>query len=288
MVTARCRNPDVPRRTVRVAGCPVQTTVTARLAIVRRWLYTTLWLQRRRLHSSSGLTAGLGVQWTPPFGRRLPAGAEPRPDTLQLCVGNRCLIFQLARAASGAVPQILRRFLADARVTFAACNVESDRRKLRAHHGLQVRSALELRAAAPRGMGNASMATVAERLLGMRGLEKPGKVGASRWDAPRLSRKQVRYAAADAYVSCRLGVHFRRRAAMASDDQESEPEYYSDEDVRCTARDEVSPEPEYEHGDCWGRFVGFLERVSDDDDPHGEAAVVDDHVYDSMCSSLVY
>ncbi|RLM85707.1 hypothetical protein C2845_PM04G00500 [Panicum miliaceum] len=234
MVTARRRNPDVPRRT-----------------------------------------------WTPPFGRRLPAGAEPRPGTLQLCVGNRCLIFQLARAASGAVPQILRRFLADARVTFAARNVESDRRKLRAHHGLEVRSALELRAAAPRGIGNASMATVAERLLGMRGLEKPGKVGASRWDAPRLSRKQERYAAADAYVSCRL-------AAMASDDQESEPEYYSDEDVRCTARDEVSPEPEYEHGDCWGRFVGFLERVSDDDDPHGEAAVVDDHVYDSMCSSLVY
>ena len=98
---------------------------------------------------------------------------------------------------------------------------------------------------------------MAERLLGIRGLEKPGKVGASRWDAPRLSRKQERYAAAGAYVSCRLGVYFRRRAAMASDDQESETEYSDDDDdVRSAARDEVSPEPEaeYEHGnslDSW-------------------------------------
>ncbi|KAG2631226.1 Werner Syndrome-like exonuclease [Panicum virgatum] len=269
-MVVRRRNPAVPRRTVRVAGCPVQTTVTARPAIVRRWVYVTLWLNRRRLLSFSGLTVGLGVQWAPPF-RRLPAGAEPRPGTLQLCVGNRCLIFQLARAA---VPQILRRFLADARATFAARNVEADLRKLRAHHGLEVRSALELRAAS--GMGNASTATMAERLLGIRGLEKPGKVGTSRWDAPRLSRKQERYAAADAYVACRLGVYFRRRAAaMACDDQELEAE---------CSDDEVSPEAEaeYKHGD-WGRFVGFLERASDDD-RHGDAAV-DDHLYDSVCSA---
>jgi hypothetical protein len=78
--------------------------VTARPAVVRRWLHTTLWLNRRRLHTfaaaaggGGGLTVGLGVQWRTPF-RKLPAGVEPRPGTLQLCVGNRCLVFQLARA----------------------------------------------------------------------------------------------------------------------------------------------------------------------------------------------
>jgi hypothetical protein len=53
--------------------------------------------------------------------------AEPRPGTLQLCAGNSCLV--------------------DARVTFAAYNVASDCRKLRAHHGIEVASTLELRSA---------------------------------------------------------------------------------------------------------------------------------------------
>jgi hypothetical protein len=125
---------------VRVAGSPVQTTMTARPAITRRWVYGTLWLQHRVLCSSSGLTVGLGVQWAPPF-RRLPAGAEPRSGTLQLCVGNRCLIYQLRLAGGGAVLQILSRFLADARVTFAARNIEADHR-MRRHHGLEVESML--------------------------------------------------------------------------------------------------------------------------------------------------
>ncbi|CAN6209115.1 unnamed protein product [Urochloa humidicola] len=214
------RNPAVPRRRVRVAGCPVQTTVTARPAVARRWVYVTLWRERRRLHSAAGLTVGLGVQWTPPFRFRcrLPAGAEPRPGTLQLCVGNRCLVFQLARAGGGAVPQILRRFLSDGRVTFAAYNVGSDRRKLRVHHGLEVESALELRGAAAGMAGNASMAAMADRLLGIRRgvVEKPEKVSTSRWDGAILSREQVRYAAVDAYISCRLGVLLRRRAAIVT------------------------------------------------------------------------
>ncbi|CAN6196640.1 unnamed protein product [Urochloa humidicola] len=266
------RNPALPRRRVRVAGCPVQTTVTARPAVARR----SLWRQRRRLHSAAGLTVGLGVQWTPPFRfrRRLPAGAEPRPGTLQLCVGNRCLVFQIARAGGGAVPQILRRFLADGRVTFAAYNVESDRRKLRAHHGLEVESALELRGAAA-GMGTASMAAMADWLLGIRhGVDKPALVSTSKWDGASLSREQVRYATVDAYISCRLGVYFRRRAAMADDDQDDEPsleaEYSSDDD---------------EHGVCC-RCVGFLERSVSQD----QQVAVDDYVYDSisMCSSLDY
>lgn len=242
------RNPVVPRRTVRVDGCPVQTTVTTRPAVARRWLYTTLWRQRRRLH---------------------PAGVEPRPGTLQLCCGNRCLVFQLARVG-GAVPQILRRFLADARVTFAGYYVASDCRKLRAHHGLEVESTLEL-CGAGGGTGRPSMASMARRLLGIRhGVEKPMKLSRSRWDGAKLSREQVRYAAADAYISCRLGVHLRCRAAVHVADQDDESEVeYSDDD---------------EHGG-WGRFSGFLERVSGDQQDW--EASVDDHVYDSMCS-VVY
>jgi hypothetical protein len=168
------------------------------------------------------------------------------------------------------VPQILRRFLADARVTFAGYYVASDCRKLRAHHGLEVESTLEL-CGAGGGTGRPSMASMARRLLGIRhGVEKPMKLSRSRWDGAKLSREQVRYAAADAYISCRLGVHLRCRAAVHVADQDDESEVeYSDDD---------------EHGG-WGRFSGFLERVSGDQQDW--EASVDDHVYDSMCS-VVY
>ena len=241
-MVARGRNTAVPSRTLHVGGYPVVTTVTARPGVVRRWLYTTMWRQRQNLHSAAGLTVGLGVQWTPPF-RKLPGGAEPRPGTLQLCAGNRCLIYQIARAG-GVVPKILRRFLADARITFAVYGVASDCRKLRAHHGLELGSTLELQGAA--GMGNASMAEMADRLLGIRGgVEKSRRIGTSTWDGAKLSRGQVRYACVDAFLSHCLGDHIR--LYMASDD-----EYESDPDDDIDSMDGEESEPDAVDGGYWG------------------------------------
>ncbi|KAL6880334.1 hypothetical protein ACP4OV_011899 [Aristida adscensionis] len=193
--------------TVHVAGDTVRTTVTARGDVVRRWVRVT----RGRLRRSAGgeearVVVGIGVQWTSPSGA-LPAGVEPRPCTLQLCAaGGRCLVFQLSRAGP-AVPALLRRFLADGGVTFAGYNVAADCRKLRAHHGLEVASAMELRRAS--GMGDASMEEMAAALLGVRagGAAKPGKTARDDWGAAKLSKKQVRYAVVDAYLSYRLGAH---------------------------------------------------------------------------------
>ncbi|KAJ1282827.1 hypothetical protein BS78_03G081500 [Paspalum vaginatum] len=204
------RNPVVPRRTVHVGDSriPVLTTVTARPAVARRWLHTAVWLQGRRLRSGADLTVGLGVQWRPPY-CKLPSGAVPRPATLQLCAGKHCLVFQIARA--GAVPNILRRLLADARVLFAAYRAAYDRQLLRAHHRLDVASMVELRGAA--GMGDASMEEMAAKLLGIRGARKWRSVGTGDWDAERLSPDQVRYACVDAYLSFRLGAYIRRLGA---------------------------------------------------------------------------
>ncbi|KAJ1283941.1 hypothetical protein BS78_03G166100 [Paspalum vaginatum] len=209
------RSAAAPTHKVLIAGVPVLATVTARPAIARRWVCSTLWRCRRLLLSGSGrLTVGLRVQWTPTF-RALPGGAEPRPGTLQLCAGQRCLVFQVARA--GHVPAALRRLLADTRATFAGYNVGSDCRKLLAHHGLRAASTLELR-----GAGNAPLERMETRLLGIRGggMKKSSKVSTSTWDGVTLSKKQVRYACVDAYLSCRLGVHLG--AAMASQPSDSD------------------------------------------------------------------
>jgi hypothetical protein len=186
---------------VRVAGyATVNTTVTANPGVARRWVYSTLWRKTRRLRSGAGFTVGMGMQWTPSF-RRL--GAEPRPGTLQLCCGRRCLVFQIAQAG-GAVPAILRRFLDDARVGFVAYNIRSDCRMLRDYHGLEVARPQELRLVT--GMGNASMERMADQVLGWCGVRKMNWVGISKWHRRTLSKNQVIYASIDACISHYIGV----------------------------------------------------------------------------------
>src|SRR4051812_13488427 len=113
------------RRTqeVHVAGRSVLATVTAHPGVARRWMHTARWRNGGYLRSRAGLVVGMGVQWTAPF-RRLPDGSEPRPATLQLCYGRRCLVFQIGRA--GRVPRFLRRFMEDPRVDFVGYNIQSD------------------------------------------------------------------------------------------------------------------------------------------------------------------
>ncbi|EEC81408.1 hypothetical protein OsI_24648 [Oryza sativa Indica Group] len=112
--------------------------------------------------------------------------------------------YVLARA--GAVPAVLRRFMADARAAFVAHNVRHDCRKLEEHHGLEVARGVELRRLVA-GMGNASMKRMAEEHLGLVGVWKPRRVGTSRWHARRLTKGQVEYACVDACLSFHLGVH---------------------------------------------------------------------------------
>uniref|UniRef100_A0A0E0LGA9 3'-5' exonuclease domain-containing protein n=1 Tax=Oryza punctata TaxID=4537 RepID=A0A0E0LGA9_ORYPU len=190
-VSARLRRSETKHDTyvVRVSDSHVVTTETARPAVARRWVCATRWRHGHRLRSGAGLTVGMG-----------------------LCVGNRCLVFQIAQG--NAVPAALRRFLADDGVAFVGYGIRSDCRKLAAHHDLHVACTRELRAVT--GMGNASMERMAEELLGLAGIKKPATVGRSRWDAPKLSKKQVKYACVDAFLSLRLGVHVGAAPASTS------------------------------------------------------------------------
>ncbi|CAM0880728.1 unnamed protein product [Alopecurus aequalis] len=201
-VSARLLRLPLLHRTyeVRVAGqTTVTTTVTAHPDVARRWVYKTLWLHGPRLRSGAGLTVGMGVQWTPLFRRW---GDDPRPGTLQLCCGRRCLVFQIAQA--GAVPAVLRRFLEDTRLVFVGYNIRADCCKLWDHHRLMVARPQELRVVT--GMGNSSMERMAEQILGWRGVKKTKRVGTSRWDGRTLSKKQMMYACVDACISHRIGV----------------------------------------------------------------------------------
>jgi hypothetical protein len=50
--------------TVNLHGNKIKVTVTAAASVVRKWIYTTLFFNRRDIHQNR-FVVGLGVQWTP-------------------------------------------------------------------------------------------------------------------------------------------------------------------------------------------------------------------------------
>ncbi|XP_044337176.1 Werner Syndrome-like exonuclease [Triticum aestivum] len=178
----------------------VHTTLTSSGGVVDEWLDLVYRIHRRRLDR---LVVGLDVEWRPSF-RGLPPGPVA---LLQLCVGRRCLVFQILRADY--VPDSLFDFLADGRFTFVGVGVYGDAQKLSAHYGLQVTNAVDLRYLAANTLGKPAL-----RHTGLQGLvwqvigvwpEKPHHVRVSAWDAPRLTRDQLQYACADAFASFEVG-----------------------------------------------------------------------------------
>ncbi|PIA61007.1 hypothetical protein AQUCO_00300495v1 [Aquilegia coerulea] len=180
-------------------GANLIVTVTSSPAVVRNWIQSTWWIYRSYRHR---FVVGLGVQWNPYSDE--PAG------TLQLCVGSRCLIFQLTHTDS--VPNILRRFLDDPNTTFVGIwNHSDERRLLESDHKLALSSTpKDLRySVADRydepELRGASMETLVSRFFGYDGLRKDPNVSMSNWNADWLTDEQVLYAAVDAYVSFQMG-----------------------------------------------------------------------------------
>ncbi|XP_027338270.1 exonuclease mut-7 homolog [Abrus precatorius] len=190
--------------TVDLDGTNISVTVTATASVVRRWLSSTLYFRRHYVYFNQ-LVVGLGVQWT-------PGGADPPPDTLQLCIGRRCLIFQIAHADS--VPKILRTLLQHPYHTFVGFWNHSDRRKLAiSKHCLDMlKDPLDLRLYAEteddEDLTRASVEEIAEKCLGFE-VEQRREISTSYWYEQCLSDDQVVYAAVDAYCAFLLGRNIR-------------------------------------------------------------------------------
>lgn len=144
-------------------------------------------------YKSGGLIVGLGVQWTPPSTNKVA--------TLQLCVGHKCLIFQICR--SNSIPWILREFLSDGGVKFVGVRNYVDAEMLARGYKLHVKNVVELGGVA--GCGGASMEKLASLVLGFDGVKKSEWVGRSEWDQRELDLQQVEYACVDAFVSFGIG-----------------------------------------------------------------------------------
>ncbi|KAG2596483.1 uncharacterized protein LOC120710523 [Panicum virgatum] len=184
---------------------PIRTTVTNSGDAVKRYL--------REVRKRGGrLLVGLDTEW-----RVIRSGAH-RMAVLQLCVGRRCLVFQIARADY--VPGALRGFLADPGHIFAAVGVGNDVERLYDDCGLVVANPVDLPPAAAEVLGRpelrrAGLKALAREVMGV-DVDKDKGVARSEWGRS-LSPVQVRYACIDAFVSYEVGRLLREHAGAGDD-----------------------------------------------------------------------
>ncbi|XLU46893.1 Werner Syndrome-like exonuclease [Arachis ipaensis] len=180
----------------------IHTLLTTSPSLVDTWLSDTL-----NHHSSSTTTTtvlvGLDIEWRPNAHRN----SNNPVATLQLCIGNRCLVFQILHSPS--VPQSLVDFLVNEGHTFLGVGVEEDVEKLLEDYNLNVKNFVDLRDLAENVLGESEMKraglkSLAERVLGLE-IEKPKRISRSRWDNAWLTAEQVQYACIDAFVSFEVG-----------------------------------------------------------------------------------
>ncbi|XP_020271852.1 Werner Syndrome-like exonuclease [Asparagus officinalis] len=155
-------------------------------------------------HRLDSLIVGLNVEWRPSYSRYKNPVA-----TLQLCVGTRCLLFQLIHSDS--IPSQLSSFLSDHRFKFVGVGVDEDVEKLVGDCGMSVANPVDLRAVAAEVYGRREMhmqqmgiVKLADEVLGME-VRKPKKITMSRWDQEYLTLDQIGYACVDAFLSFEIG-----------------------------------------------------------------------------------
>ncbi|CAO2178911.1 unnamed protein product [Urochloa humidicola] len=185
--------------TVTFEGNAITTTVTTSGEAVADWIDEIQSVHRRRLHK---LVVGLDVEWRTLFGP-----GYSRTALLQLCVGRRCLIFQLLHADY--IPNALGDFLGDPDYRFVGVGVRDDAVRLSNDYGLDVATTVDLGELAEEEMGrpdlrHAGLKAIASVLMDVT-LDKPQRVRTGPWDNYYLSGEQVLYACIDAFVSFEVG-----------------------------------------------------------------------------------
>ncbi|TVT96957.1 hypothetical protein EJB05_54411, partial [Eragrostis curvula] len=177
----------------------ITTTVTASGEAVEDWISEVERVHHRRLHK---LVVGLDIEWRPTF-----STAHSDTALLQLCVGRRCLIFQLIHADY--FPDALVDFLGDEDYRFVGVGVRDDAQRLSDDWDLEVENTWDLAELAAEEMErpelrHAGLRAIASAVMGA-DMDKPHWVRTGDWDAYRLSDPQIKYACIDAFVSFEVG-----------------------------------------------------------------------------------
>jgi RNA polymerase sigma factor for flagellar operon FliA len=134
------------------------------------------------------------------------------PHLVQLATDDIAWLFQIGRTAvAGALEvEVLKAVLESGLILKVGFGLADDVRRLRARLGIEPQNVLDLSTALRRGERNALGAkTAVARFFGQR-LQKSKRITTTNWALPRLSEKQILYAADDAHVALRVYRHWRK------------------------------------------------------------------------------
>jgi hypothetical protein len=137
MATGIYLNDDEETYTITFPGDDILTTVTSSGATAANWIVTTRQINQ---HSLDRLIVGLDLEWRPNFQR---GGDVNFTALIQLCVDQRCLIFQIIHADY--IPDELSEFLLDERFRFVGVGIDADVAKLGEDYELTVANPVDLR-----------------------------------------------------------------------------------------------------------------------------------------------
>ena len=133
------------------------------------------------------------------------------PHLVQLATLETAWLFQTATPAGNALAiTVLKPVLEDERVLKVGFGLGDDVRRLKSKFGIELRNVLDLSTALRRrGERNPLGAKSAvERFLGQR-LQKSKRITTTNWALPRLSDKQLQYAADDAHAALKIYRHWK-------------------------------------------------------------------------------
>jgi RNA polymerase sigma factor for flagellar operon FliA len=136
------------------------------------------------------------------------------PHLVQLATDDAAYLFQIGASAS-AEPfnAVIKTVLESPAILKVGFGLQDDVKRLRAKLGIDTSNVLDLSTALRKGERNTLGAkTAVARFFGQK-LQKSKKITTTNWAMPRLSEKQILYAADDAHVALRIYRHWRASQA---------------------------------------------------------------------------
>ena len=131
------------------------------------------------------------------------------PHLVQLATDDRAWLVQVGPSLSEHLRDMLRAVLEAPGILKVGFGLGDDIRRLRSKLGIETNNVIDLSTALRRGERNALGAkTAVARFFGQQ-LQKSKRITTTNWAQPRLSEKQILYAADDAHVALRVYRHWR-------------------------------------------------------------------------------
>jgi ribonuclease D len=128
------------------------------------------------------------------------------PHLVQLATDEAAYLFQIGATPATAV---LKAVLESGAILKVGFGLSDDLKRLRSKLGIDTCNVLDLSTALRKGERNTLGAkTAVARFFGQH-LQKSKKITTTNWSLPRLSEKQILYAADDAHVALRIYRHWR-------------------------------------------------------------------------------